>query len=222
MLAPDLSGTVVVLTGVGGRLGRVIARHLLDAGAAVAGLDVEPPDGLPEAVRRFTADLTSETAVSEVFSRLRDEVGAATALVHTVGMWDGKPLAETPLAGWQRMLDVNLTSTFLAFREAARQMTGGGRLVAVASRQGADRGAAEQAAYSASKAGVVRLVEAAAAEYDGRITAAAVAPSTILFGGEGAGAKGVSVDDVAALCVYLCGAGGAIHNGTVLRAYGTG
>jgi len=42
-----------------------------------------------------------------------------------------------------------------------------------------------------------------------------------LFGGEEPGTRGVSVEAMADLCVYLCGEGGAIHNGQVIRAYGT-
>ncbi len=223
MPASDLSGTLVVVTGAGGRLGRVLVPALLDVGAVVAGLDVQPVDGLPGGVATFAADLTDEAAVAGALDRVEAEVGPLGALVHTVGMWEGAPFAETSLADWRRVMDVNLTSAFLCFREAARRMQErGGRIVGIASRQGTERGAAEQAAYSASKAGVVRLVEAIAAEYGGRVTAAAVAPSTILFGGEGEGAKGVAAEDVAALCVYLCGTGGAVHNGTVLRAYGSG
>lgn len=221
MTPPDLSDTAVVVTGAGGRLGRILVARVVAAGARVVALDAVAPDDLPDGVAVRTADLTDEAAVEAAFAEAEQEAGALGALVHAVGMWDGQPLAETPLADWRRMLDVNLTSAFLCFREAARRMgtPGGGRLVAIASRQGADRGVAEQAAYSASKAGVVRLVEAAAAEYEGRITAAAVAPSTLLFDGDGGG--GVAAEAVADLCVYLCGDGGAIHNGAVLRAYGT-
>ncbi|MDX1419309.1 MAG: SDR family oxidoreductase [Rubricoccaceae bacterium] len=217
-----LSGNPILVTGAGGRLGRVVIRQLLEAGARVVGLDAERPEGLPEGVEVLTADLTDEPSVRGAFDTAEQAVGAPHALVHTVGMWAGTPFADTPLEGWQRVLDVNLTTAFLCFREAARRMTEGGRLVAIASRQGVDGGVAEQAAYSAAKAGVVRLVEAVAAEYEGRITAAAVAPSKILFGSEGDGARGVPAEAVASLCVSLCGAGGAIHNGTVLRAYGTG
>jgi NAD(P)-dependent dehydrogenase (short-subunit alcohol dehydrogenase family) len=221
MTLPD---TPVLVTGAGGRLGRVVVARLHAAGAHVVALDAVRPEGLPDDVPVLTADLTDRPSVQEAFAQAEASAGRIGALVHTVGMWAGQPLAETHLADWRRVMDVNLTSTFLCFREAAKRMeakAGGGRLVAFASRQGADRGVAEQAAYSASKAGVVRLVEAVAAEYEGRITAAAIAPSTILFGDEGEGARGVAAEAIADLCVYLCGAGGPVHNGAVLRAYGT-
>jgi NAD(P)-dependent dehydrogenase (short-subunit alcohol dehydrogenase family) len=225
-MPPDLSAAVVVVTGGRGRLGHAVVARLLAAGATVAALDLVPPDDLPEGAVPIGADLADEEAVGAAFARIEAEVGVPTALVHTVGMWDGAPLTATTLEAWERVLRVNLTSAFLCFREAARAMRragDGGRLVAIASRQGADGAPAEQAAYAASKAGVVRLVEATAAEYAAEgITAAAVAPSSILFGDEGEGARGVRAEAVADLCVYLCGPGGAVHSGTVLRAYGDG
>ncbi|MFN3596651.1 MAG: SDR family NAD(P)-dependent oxidoreductase [Rubricoccaceae bacterium] len=226
MRSTDLSALTVVVTGAGGRLGRVLVRHLAETcGARVAALDLAPPAALPEGARGFGADLGDEAAVAEAFDAVAAALGTPHALVHTVGMWDGAPLAETALADWNRMLRVNLTSTFLCFREAVRRMRAAGtsgRLVALASMQGADRGVAQQAAYAASKAGVVRLVEATAAEYaEAGITAAAVAPSMILFGDEPEGTRGVAAADVAALCAHLCGNGGAVHAGTVLRAYGS-
>lgn len=222
MPATRLENTRVALTGAGGRLGSVITRKLLEAGATVAAIDVRPIDELPDGAASFNADLTDEASVARTFAQIEEELGPLGGLIHTVGMWGGAPFAETDLDSWEAMLTVNLTTTFLCFREAVRRMNGrGGHLVAIASRQGADGGVAEQGPYSVAKAGVVRLVEAVAAEYDGRITAAAVAPSMILFGGEDEDARGVSVEAVADLCVYLCGEGGGIHNGQVIRAYGT-
>ena len=220
--APDLSGHVVVVTGAAGRLGRVVAAHLSDAGAKVVGLDRQP-----HAVgdHRVVADVTDPGSTAAAFADAADAVGEPDGLVHTVGMWAGGPFAETALADWRAVMDVNLTSTFVVFQTAARRMLGseaGGRLVALASGQGADKGVAEQAAYSASKAGVVRLVESVAAEYRAHdVSAAAVAPSMILFGDEAEGTRGVGVDEVARLCVTLCGPAGNVHNGSVLRAYGS-
>ncbi len=220
-MAIDLTGKTVVLTGAFGRLGRVLTRRLLNDGATVAGLDARSADSIENSDRLhlFKADLGDEDAVKEALDQIAEQTGSPDALVHTVGMWNGQPFAETALDDWETMMRVNLTSAFLCFREAVRRMEGrGGRLVGIASKQGLERGVAEQAAYSASKAGIVRLVEAIAAEYgDQGITAAGVAPSMILFGSEDG--DGVSAERIAELCAMLCSDEGVKHNGEVLRAY---
>ena len=215
--SPDLIDRVVVVTGAAGRLGRVVVGQLAAAGAHVAALDREALDAGPFSV---AADVTDEASVRRAFDAVEAELGAPHAVVHTVGMWDGAPFADTELADWETVLRVNLTSAFLVFREGVRRLAAGGRLVGIASGQGADRGVAQQAAYSASKAGVVRLVESVSAEHDA-LAAVALAPSTILFGGEEAGTDGVSVDEVAGWCVRLCGPEADAYDGQVVRAYGS-
>lgn len=219
-MTTDLADRLVLVTGAGGRLGRVLVQHLSASGARVAALDREVPTDLPDGARGYGADVTDEGSVAEAFAAVQSEMGTPWGLVHTVGMWDGAPLAETEAEAWDRVMRLNLTSAFLCVREAVRTMVGG-RIVAIASRQGADRAPAQQAAYAASKAGVVRLVEATAAEHSD-ISAVAVAPSMILFGGEDDDTAGVSVEAIADLCVRLCGDAGPVHTGTTLRAYGTG
>lgn len=126
---------------------------------------------------------------------------------------------ETRLASWEKMVSVNLTSAFLCFREAVRNMDDGGTLIAITSRQGADRAVAGQAAYSASKAGIIRLVEAVADEHGSRgINAHAIGPSTILFDEQG---DGVRASELVTLAVYLTDHGASL-NGATLRAYGSG
>ncbi|MEM6327569.1 MAG: SDR family oxidoreductase [Bacteroidota bacterium] len=216
----DLSTRPVIVTGAGGRLGRVLVRHLTEAGAPVAALDHAEPADFPAGVRSWQADVTDGANVARVFDAVVDALGTPWALIHTVGTWDGGPLATTSREGWDHVLNLNLTSAFLCVRAFARRATDG-RIVGIASRQGADRGPAQQAAYAASKAGVIRLLEATSAEHD-NLACVSVAPSMILFGTEAEGTPGVSAEAIAALCVQLCGDAGAVHDGAVLRAYGTG
>ncbi|MEM8599222.1 MAG: SDR family oxidoreductase [Bacteroidota bacterium] len=218
---PDLTDTTVLVTGASGRLGRVLLRHLAAAGATVAGIARSAPKDAPEGLHFAAADATDEDALAAAFQQLRDQAGPIDVVIHAVGAWSGGPLAETTLADWRSLLDLNLTASFLTVREAVRHFLrdGGGRVIGIASRQGADRAPAQQAAYGASKAGLIRLLEAAAAEHAGDdIQAVAVAPSMILFGDEAA--AGVRADDLAALCAYLCTDAGAAHNGATLRMYG--
>lgn len=235
----DLTGHVVAVTGAGGRLGQRLGRLLLRRGATLAAIDRPEPlnnlDVLDDAAARaYPFDATDEDAVRAGFERIREQQGRLDALVHAVGMWAGAPLLETPQADFERLLRVNLTSAFLCFREAARQMQAapdeaardddgspGKRLIGIASRQGADRGAARQYGYSASKAGVVRLVEAAADELkETGITAHAVAPSTILFD-EATDRAGVPASRLVALIEYVLSPAGDALSGAVLRAYGS-
>ena len=220
-----LTNRPVIVTGAAGRLGRVVTAQLSEAGARVQALDHHEPDELPPRTHFYEVDLTHESSVKAAIAAAAAD--GLWGLVHTVGMWDGAPLVETSLSDWVRVLDVNLTSAFLATREAVRRMDGRGRIVCIASRQGADGAPAEQAAYAASKAGVIRLVEATNAEVgprdgEGGIAAVALAPSTILFGDEPEDAAGVAVGTVAERCVELCGELGAEHAGETLRIYGTG
>lgn len=219
-MTSDLHGRIVLVTGASGRLGRVVVHALAGTGARVVAIDRQPYEGDAPAGLAITADVTNEADVAAAFARVTDELGTPWGVIHTVGMWDGGLLAETPLDGWRQVLDLNLTSAFLCVREAARTMAHG-RVVGIASRQGADRAPAQQAAYAASKAGLIRLIEAASAEHDD-LACVAVAPSMILFGDEPEGTAGVPAEAIADLCVRLCGDAGAVHDGTVLRAYGDG
>lgn len=225
MLDLDLTGKVIVVTGADGRLGQQVVQLLARHGATLAAVVLKEEDAaripFPADAEgwAFPCDVTDEQDVARCFEGINRQFGGLDVLVHTVGGWAASDLQETDLAEWNRLLLLNLTSTFLCFREASRYMTGRkGRLIAIASSQGADRGVAGQAAYSASKAGVIRLVEATAAEFQGHVTAHAIAPSTLVGPGEPGG--GVRASEVAELCLYLCGSGGDALNGSTLRAYG--
>ena len=218
------AGEQVLITGAAGRLGRIVTATFNRAGATVLGVDANPSGTEVEGC--YGADLTDEDSVSNLFKALEEDGVVLRAVIHTVGMWDGRAFVETDLEKWRLVLDVNLTSTFLVFREALRSRARLGitdplRLIAFASGQGVDRGRVQQAAYSASKAGVMRVVEAVAEEYaDSAVTTHAIAPSMILFDGM-EDEKGIPVQDLANLCLILAGPAGVALSGAVVRAYGT-
>ena len=220
-----LEGKRVVLTGSTGRLGRQIVETFKETGASLITIDrtidIELVEKNEHILLATVADVTDEQAVVDCFQHILDETGPPDVVIHTIGGWDGRPLLDTSLASWQSMLDLNLTSSFLVFREAIRYMQEeGGGLIGITSAQGADRGVSQQAAYSATKGGLTRLIESIAAEYKGTgITAHAIAPSMIQYE-EPYDNSGVPAEDLAKLCVYLSTEAGRSLNGATLRAYG--
>ena len=224
---PQLDGRsnrpVAVVTGAAGRLGRALGAELNRRGIPVAAIVRSPSEASDiTGMQPFVCDMTDEASVVATFLRVREEMGPIGHCVHAIGAWDMKPILETTLAGWRQLLDVNLTTAFLCIREAVRHMAheGTGGIVAIASRQGADRAPTGQAAYSASKAGLIRLAEAVADEHGPHgLTIRVVAPSTILFDGDSG--AGIPVVDLARLCVDLTDPRHAAPNGSVTRAYGT-
>ena len=99
-------------------------------------------------------------AVAEVVTRW----GGLDILVANAGIGSPGFLADLPLAEWQRVLDVNLTGTFLCARHAFRAMRAGGGAILVISSVAGLHGTAGLGAYGPSKAAVVQLVETLALE----------------------------------------------------------
>jgi NAD(P)-dependent dehydrogenase (short-subunit alcohol dehydrogenase family) len=123
------------------------------------------------------ADLRDEDKVMEVFDSLKQ----LDVLIHLVGGFDMGPTHKFTLEDWKRQIDLNMTTTFLVCKHALRRMKENnyGRIVTVASRSALEP-AAETAAYSASKAGVLTFTRALAEETKGtEITANTVLPSII-------------------------------------------
>ncbi len=210
----SLHGKVIIVTGAKGRLGQRMVRGFEARGARVAQVDRTGDDVI-------TADLTDERSAVAAFNEIRQQFEAIDALVHTVGMWAEWPLLDTTLEEWNLVMRVNLASGLLCMREAARLMLpAGGTIVGICAKPGLDGATAGGAAYAASKAGLLRLLEAVADEHP-QITTHALAPSFILFGGEPAGTRGICADHLVCLASLLCSSAGAAISGTAFRAYGT-
>lgn len=177
---PDglLEGRVALVTGAAGGLGRPIAAGLANAGAVVVLLDQDKGQldlALKDLENRciaatlFTevADVTNENDVRRAMARCVERLGRVDVLVNNAGISPVFTRAESlALADWKRIIDVNLTGTFLCAREAALQMIkqGGGKIINTSSVLGGV-GAHHLSAYCASKGGVVALTQALAADW---------------------------------------------------------
>lgn len=162
--------TRALVTGGGSGAGAVIARVLAEAGydVTVCGRRPIKAEGMTSAV----CDVTDEAQVAALFA----DHGPFDVVVANAGASESAPFVKTEKAALDRMLAVNVMGTFLTFREAARQMTAGGRMIAVAS-TAAVKGYAYVAPYAAAKHAVVGLVRSVALELAGKdITVNAVCP----------------------------------------------
>src|SRR6185437_12507868 len=127
-------------------------------------------------------DVGIEDQIAKFIEDVASTFGKLDILVNLVGgFWGGKPVAETTLAEWQSMFDLNLKPTFLCCRAAvpAMKRNGYGRIVSVSSRSGLT-GAGDFAAYAVAK-GAIKTFTASLAEevLMDNIMVNAIAPSTI-------------------------------------------
>ncbi len=228
----DYTGRNVVVTGGTGALGTAVVAMLADTGARcyVPARGEGEGEGLRqrwgEAVTVVPGvELTEEAAVERFYAR----VPALWASIHTAGGFAMAALAETSLADFRRMMDMNATTCFLCCREAVKRIRasgGEGRVVNVAARP-AMVPAGGMVAYSASKAAVRSITESLAEELGPeRIWINAVVPSIMDTPANRAAmpqadhAKWPKVDEVAATIVFLASPQNAVTRGGLVPVYG--
>jgi NAD(P)-dependent dehydrogenase (short-subunit alcohol dehydrogenase family) len=153
-----LSGKVCVLTGAAGGIGSATASVFEREGAHVVGVDV-----LEHSVGQLslTADVTDETAVSELYARVRRELGRIDVLFNNAGISpnDDASVLETGLEAWERVQATNLRSVFLCCKHGIPHLleSGGGSVINTASFVAVMGSATSQISYTASKGGVLAL-----------------------------------------------------------------
>jgi 3-oxoacyl-[acyl-carrier protein] reductase len=167
-------GAVYVITGGQRGLGLAMAEFLSLAGATCVLLDLNQSAlqqarkslTFPQRIMTYSCDITNEQQVEETFQSIRKACGKIDALINNAGIMadeqlisvkDGVVTAKMTLQSWQKVIDVNLTGTFLCGREAAIHMLeNGGVIINVSSVSRV--GNFGQSNYSASKAGVAAIV----------------------------------------------------------------
>jgi 3-oxoacyl-[acyl-carrier protein] reductase len=152
------SGRRVIVTGSAGGIGQAVVRVLEDAGCTVAACDLA----------QF--DVRDRAAATAGVAAAIDELGGCDAVVAGAGIVDTIHRAERfSEADWHRDLEVNLSGAFWVLQAAfeALAASGDGRVVLISS-VAAEIGLPGQAAYGASKAGLVGLARTLAAEWADR------------------------------------------------------
>jgi NAD(P)-dependent dehydrogenase (short-subunit alcohol dehydrogenase family) len=167
----DLNERVLAVTGGARGIGYAVAQRALESGASVALWDVDAAR-LEQSraelaklgkITAHTVELTDEGSVNAATEATIAAHGAIHALVNNAGITGGNgTLWELDPAVWRRVIDVNLIGPYLTCRAVVPQMIkqGYGRIVNIASVAGKE-GNPNASHYSASKAGLIGLTEAA-------------------------------------------------------------
>ncbi len=169
----DLKGRVAVVTGAASGIGRATAKRLGADGAALELWDAAA-EGLAETAsdtggNATTLSVADDEAVAAAAAAAAERHGRIDILVNCAGIaGDIGPVVEADPAEWRRVIEVNLTGTFLCCRAVLPHMQGSGygRIVNIASVAGKE-GNPNAAHYSASKAGVITFTRALGKEVAG-------------------------------------------------------
>jgi NAD(P)-dependent dehydrogenase (short-subunit alcohol dehydrogenase family) len=175
-LMQRLAGKVAIVTGAASGIGKATVALFRSEGATVVGADVcEGAD--------VHCDAGSEGEMRDLIEKVVSEQGKLDIFFANAGVSGGfASIADQTAEDWAEILRINLIGPFLAIKHAAPRMKEGGSIVCTASVAGLRSGAGG-AAYSASKAGVINLVQAAAQQLSGSgIRVNAICPGLIETG----------------------------------------
>jgi NAD(P)-dependent dehydrogenase (short-subunit alcohol dehydrogenase family) len=187
----DFSGQVAVITGGARGIGKGSAEAFARAGAQVWVVDIDEKQGeaVATAIRSqegratfLACDVTDARQVRAGFARILGEAGRLDILVNSAGgFWKQLSVEDTPEEEWDRVVDLNLKSIFLAAQAAipAFKRQGSGRIISIGSMAGVSTLQTSSPPYSAAKAGVHALTRVLAFELGQHgVTVNALAPGT--------------------------------------------
>ncbi len=231
-------GSVALVAGGTGGLGRTVSLAFLEEGASVVVTYRSQPewDALrsaadPDATRLegHSVDVTEEAAVRQLVEKILAKHGRLDALVNTVGGYaGGLKLWEMDTKVFEQMLALNLRSGYALSRAAVRAMLkqGRGAIVNVASKAALDH-AAGAAAYAASKAAAVAMLDSLAADVKGSgVRVNTILPSIIDTEANRKAmpkadfSKWPKPQDIARVILFLCTDEARVIHGAAIPVYG--
>jgi len=188
----DLTGKIALVTGGSRGLGLQIAEALGEMGAKLA-LTARKAEELEEARAHLAAqsiesavlacDLSRPEAIAPMVSKVLERFGKVDILVNNAGATWGAPAEDHPLEAWQKVVNLNLTGTFLVTQAVGKRSMIPNRygriinLASIAGLRGNPVGMLKTLAYNTTKGGLVNFTRALASEWgEHGITVNAIAP----------------------------------------------
>ncbi|UZW56428.1 SDR family oxidoreductase [Sphingobium sp. JS3065] len=171
MSTSNLMGTVSLVTGALGGIGRATARVLIDAGSTVLATDLVAESDEFGSGNYRRLNITDQQDWQAVIADIEARHGRLDNLIHCAGVEHVASIASTSVDDFRRCMDVNVAGSFLALQSSqdllarSGKLRKGGASVVLLSSVGGIRGGLNQAAYCASKGAVRLLAKSAAVEY---------------------------------------------------------
>jgi 2-keto-3-deoxy-L-fuconate dehydrogenase len=182
-MANRLRNKIALITAAGQGIGRAIAEAFVSEGATVVATDVDSAKVMDiEAAQRLKLDVRSNEAVAALAAALAKDLGALDVLVNCAGYVHQGSVLDCSEKDWDFSFDLNVKSmhrTIKAFLPGMLER-GSGAIVNISSAVSSIRGVPDRYAYGATKAAVIGLTKAVAADFIKRgIRVNAICPGTI-------------------------------------------
>lgn len=182
-----LEGRSAIVTGACRGIGLAIVQRFLEEGATVAAVDIDPPTAAleqtaaehPDRVLTLMADVADEAAVVDVVTAVRERFGRLDVLVNNAGIEFYKPVTETSLHEWNRLMDINLGGVFLFCKHAMPLLEASHGAVVKISSELAIVAERNVAAYVASKGAVQALTRALAVDHSPAVRVNSLCPGPV-------------------------------------------
>ena len=168
----DLSNKNIIVTGASGGIGNSIVKRLHDCGANIlaSGTKLEKLEELKskyENIKVLKFDISATNQIEEFIENASKELGGSLdCIINNAGITQDNLAIRMSLEEWKKVIDINLTSTFLLSKYSIKKMlkNKSGKIVNITSVVG-HTGNLGQANYTASKAGIIAMSKSLALEY---------------------------------------------------------